>query len=75
MDMTISVLANSIIENKRDNSFNFQTIITENYKKVLMITGSLNSNTQIIGNLLNQIDDLEIKNLRMAITLFLVKEV
>ena len=37
MDMTISVLANSIIENKRDNSFNFQTIITENHKKVLMI--------------------------------------
>ena len=63
MDMTISVLANSIIENKRDNSFNFQTIITENLKKVLMITGSLNSNTQIIGNLLNQIDNLETKNL------------
>ena len=61
--MTISVLANSIIENKQDNSFKIQTIITDNYKKVLFISGSLNSNTQIITNLLNQIDGLEIKNL------------
>ena len=63
MDLTISVLANSIIENKQDNSFKIQTIITDNYKKVLFISGSLNSNTQIITNLLNQIDGLEIKNL------------
>ena len=63
LDLTISVLANSIIENKQDNSFKIQTIITENYKKVLFISGSLNSNTQIITNLLNQIDGLEIKNL------------
>ena len=48
LDMTISVLANSIIENKQDNSFKIQTIITDNYKKVLLISGSLNSNTQII---------------------------
>lgn len=63
LDLTISVLANSIIENKQDNSFKIQTIITDNYKKVLFISGSLNSNTQIITNLLNQIDGLEIKNL------------
>ncbi len=63
LDLTISVLANSIIENKQDNSFKIQTIITDNYKKVLFISGSLNSNTQIITNLLNQIDGLEIKYL------------
>mgnify|MGYP001379185462 CR=1 FL=1 len=63
LDLTISVLANSIMENKQDNSFKIQTIITDNYKKVLFISGSLNSNTQIITNLLNQIDGVEIKNL------------
>ena len=63
LNIDVSISEVSISENKLNNDFKTQTIIKDISRNALIVTGSLNSNTQEIKKVLNDIPDLKMRNL------------